>query len=196
MDYIEKRALFMKMLNRQSGLTLNELLIALSVVAILVSLGAPSYSEIITKRKVAGAANMITMFIENMKMVSIKRNEFVTISYKRTGNGTAWCLGAVVGKDAACDCTAEIPQCLIDAVPTVLSNETHSEFNKLHANFDEGYITFDPVRGILTDPADTVSMEIKPASEDYQVNITVNATGRVSKCSPAEHKLVGYVTCI
>ena len=186
----------MNILNRQSGVTLNELIIALSVVAILLGLGAPSYSQFITKRKVAGAANLVTTFFENVKMQSIKRNRFVTITYKHAVDGAAWCLGAVMGKDVTCDCMAATPQCLIDADPTVLSNETYAEFDYVRAVFTEGSVSFDPVRGILTDPAAAVSMEIKHLSEDFRVNISVNATGSIWKCSPPGHQLVGYPTCI
>ena len=185
----------MKVLNRQSGVTLNELIITFSVVAILLGLGASTYSQFVSKRKVAGAADLVTTFFENVKLQSIKRNQFATITYKHAADGAAWCLGAVMGKDVSCDCLAETPQCLIDAVPTVLSNETYAEFADVNTIFDEGTVSFDPVRGILTDPEAAVSMEIKHLSEDFRVNISVNATGSIRKCSPPGYELVGYATC-
>ena len=186
----------MKTLKGQRGVTLAELTIAMSVVALLMTLSAPSYSEFISKRKVAGAANLVVTFFENVKMEAVKRNEFASISYKKADSGTDWCLGAVIGKDVACDCMAETAECLIDSAPIILSNGTFAEFDKLVATFTEGTISYDPVRGILTDPADSVAMEIKHSEEDFQVNISVNATGSIRKCSPSDHKLIGYSTCI
>ena len=186
----------MKNLRKQAGVTLSELMVALSVIAILMSLSAPSYSEFISKRKVAGAANLVAMFFENVKMESVKRNEFASITYKKAENGTDWCLGAVMGRDLACDCMAETTECLMDSVPTILSNESFAEFSDLLASFEEGTISYDPVRGILTDPAAAVIMEIKHSDEDFRVNVSVNATGSIRKCTPASHELVGYATCI
>ena len=186
----------MKTLKKQAGMTLAELMTALSVVAILLSLSAPSYSDFINKRKVAGAANLVATFFENIKMESVKRNEFASITYKKADDGTDWCLGAVMGKEVACDCMAETAACLIDSVPVILSNETFAQFNDLVANFSEGTISYDPVRGILTDPEDSAAIEIRHSAEDFQVNISVNATGSVRKCTPSDHKMVGYATCI
>ena len=186
----------MKTLKSQAGLTLNELMVALSMIAILISIGSPSYSQFISKRTAAGAANMVSTFFEDIKMKSVKRNEFVTISYKKSTNGTDWCVGAISGKDTVCDCMAETPQCLIDSVPTVLSNVAYNEFDDFNVAFNDGYVTFDPVRGILTNPEKSVLMQIQHKNEEYLVRVSVNATGSVSKCSPAGQKLVGYPTCI
>ena len=186
----------MNTLKKQAGVTLAELMTALSTLAILLSLSAPSYSEFISKRKVAGAANLVASFFENVKMESVKRNEFASITYKKADNGTDWCIGAMMGKEVACDCMAETAACLIDSVPTILSNESFDEFENLVANFSEGTISYDPVRGILTDPEDSAAIEITHNKEDFRVNISVNATGSIRKCSPSDHKLVGYATCI
>ncbi len=186
----------MKNLRKQAGVTLSELMVALSIVAILMSLSAPSYSEFINKRKVAAAADLVAMFFDNVKMESVKRNEFTSITYKKADNGAEWCLGAITGRDTSCDCMAETAECLIDSVPTILSNESFEAFDNLLADFDEGTISYDPVRGILTNPQDSVSMEIRHSVEDFRVNISVNATGSVRKCTPASHKLVGYAICI
>jgi len=184
----------MKTPNRQAGVTLNELLVALSVIAILLTVSVPSYSEFITKRSVAGAAELITTFFENVKMESVKRNDYITINYKKSGEN--WCIGAVTGKDVACDCMAATPECLVDSVPTVLSNDTYAQFSDLNMAFADGTVSFDPVRGILTDPSKSVSIQIQDKAEKMRVNISVNATGSVRACSPASEKLVGFQTCI
>lgn len=186
----------MHLLKKQAGVTLPELMIALSVIAIMLSLSAPSYSDFIHKRKVSGAANLIATFFENTKMDSIKRNEFASITYKKSADGTDWCLGAVMGKEVACDCMAETTECLIDSAPAILSNETFSQFNNLVATFTEGTISYDPVRGILTDTTDSAAIEIKDGENEYKVNISVNATGSIRKCTPSGFKVVGYPVCI
>ena len=186
----------MKTLKLQAGVTLYELMTALSVIAILMSMSAPSYSEFINKRKVAAGANLIATFFENVRMEAIKRHEFASVSYKKSDNGADWCLGAVIGREVACDCMAETPACLIDSEPVILSNQTFAQFNNLVATFNTGTISYDPLRGILTNPANSVTMEIKHNDENFRVDISVNAAGSVRKCTPSSHEMVGFAECI
>ncbi|MBT8069627.1 MAG: hypothetical protein HKP21_02405 [Xanthomonadales bacterium] len=186
----------MKTLRRQAGITLNELIITLSVVSILVGFSVPSFSQFISKRELAGAANLVSTFFENVKMESVKQNAFATVNYQKAGNGVDWCIGAVMGDSVSCDCMAETPQCLINSVPVILSSSSSDIFGDLEAEFTDGSLTFDPIRGILKVPTSAVSMQFKHKSEDYLVNVSVNATGSVRKCSPSDAKLIGYPTCI
>lgn len=180
----------------QFGVTLNELLISISVVVILLGLATPSFSDFLSKRKVAAAANMISAFLENVKMESIKRNEFATVSFQMEEDGDSWCIGAVMSRDDPCDCMAEVTECLIDSVPTTLSDQTYGEFNEVKADFIDGALTFDPIRGILLDPNGSMQMEISHDGEDYKVDVSINATGSVRKCTPAGFTLVGFTTCV
>lgn len=186
----------MKTKLKQCGVTLHELIVALSISAILVSMAAPSYSDFMAKRRLAGSSNLISMYIQDIKMHSIKRNEFISVSYLVSEDGNQWCIGAVPGNDTSCDCMAVPNQCVIDSTVSTISHTTYSEFDQIKTTFTGGTMTFDPVRGILTDPADTLDMQIQHKSQDYQVNILVNATGTVRKCTPASHELIGYPTCI
>jgi prepilin-type N-terminal cleavage/methylation domain-containing protein len=186
----------MKTFGSQAGVTLYELMTALSVIAILMSMSAPSYSEFINKRKVAAGANLIATFFENVKMEAVKRNAFATVSFQVADNGTDWCLGAMLGKEVACDCLAEVEECKIDGVTTILSNETFAQFSHLVTTFNTGTISYDPVRGILTNPAGSVAMEVRHSDEDFRVDVSVNAAGNVRKCTPSGYKPVGFATCI
>jgi Tfp pilus assembly protein FimT len=186
----------MKTLRKQAGITLNELIITLSVISILVGFSVPSFSQFISKRELAGAANLVSTFFENIKMESVKQNAFATVNYQKADNGVDWCIGAIMGDGVSCDCMAETPQCLINSVPVILSSSNSDIFGDLEAEFTDGSLTFDPVRGILKFPTSAVSMQFKHKSEDYLVNVSVNATGSVRKCSPSGSKLVGYPTCI
>lgn len=180
----------------QAGFSLSELVISLATATILLGLATPSFSDFMNKRKVAGAADQIASFFESTKMIAVKRNEFTTITFKKAENGPAWCIGAVIGNATECDCWAEDPVCLIDGSPMVLSDESFAEFEDIETSFADGMLTFDPIRGILTDPTDLVAMDIAHAVEDYQVTVQVNATGGVTRCTPSDKRLVGYKTCI
>lgn len=181
---------------RQSGFTLHELLVVAATTTVLLSLAAPTFSDFATKRKVAGAAHLISMFIEETKLLAVKRNEFATITIKKAETGNEWCLGATIGNETTCDCLAEVPVCLVDASPMMLTHESYPEFEDLEATFVDSSITFDPVRGILTDPSASFSMEVRDKVDDYRVTIQINGTGGIRKCSPSDKQLVGYQACI
>jgi prepilin-type N-terminal cleavage/methylation domain-containing protein len=186
----------MNTLHKQAGVTLNELIISLSIVSILIGFSVPSFTEFISKRELAGAANLVSTFFEDVKMESVKQNAFATVNYQKADNGVDWCIGAIMGDGVSCDCMAETPQCLINSEPAVLSSADSGAFDELLAEFTDGSLTFDPVRGILKFPTSAVSMQFKHKSEDFLVNVSVNATGSVRKCSPSGAKLIGYPTCI
>lgn len=181
----------------QRGATVNELMVGLSLIAILMGLSAPSFSEFINKRKVAGTANVVASFFDDLKVESIKRNQFLTVSFVKDEDSPAWCLGAVVGRNQACNCLATTPECLIDSQPMVLLADAGTVHHNVEAVFNNGFVSFDPTRGILTDTNGGAAIQVRHATRDLLVNVTVNASGRVSKCSPANHpRLDGYPQCI
>lgn len=186
----------MQFQTKQAGLTLHELMVGLSIIAILLAMAAPSYSEFVSKRRLAGASNLIAMYFEDIKMLSIKHNEFISISLQNSADGKQWCMGATAGNGASCDCMAVTPQCLVHSEASLITNTTYPEFRDVTATFAGGNLTFDPVRGILTNPAESLLIRVQHVSDEYQVNISINATGTVRKCSPAGYQLVGYPTCI
>lgn len=179
-------------------------MITVSVLSILLSLSAPSYSEFINKRKVAGVTDQISTFFENVKMEAVTRNDFVTITYKKTGNN--WCFGARTGQHAKCDCLATEPSesnaCQIDLSPggqaVILSNTSFEGLAGLQTSTeleDDDHLDFNPVRGSVSH-FEKVTMQIGHNSEDYQVNLSVTPTGRVVKCTPSDYQSAGYPTCI
>jgi hypothetical protein len=54
---------------------------------------------------------------------------------------------------------------------------------------------FNPVRGTLSH-SEKVTVQIKHSNADYLIDISVTPTGRVSKCTPTGHVLIGFPTCI
>lgn len=192
----------MKTQNKQAGVTLTELMVSLSVVAILMTLSVPSFSGFISKRKVTGTTNLIAAYFENVKMESAKRNSWITITYKKDADGINWCFGAEKGHHQKCNCLAapETTDCKLtaDDKPMILTNLSDPAFEQLLITADltdDDHFDINPVRGTLSH-SNKVVIQVKHESETFLVNIAVTPTGRVSKCSPAENKLAGFPTCI
>lgn len=190
----------MKTQNRQSGVTLTELMIALSVIAILLTLSAPSFSGFVSKRNITGSTNLIGSFFDNVKMEAVKRNRWVTITYKESGGN--WCFGAELGRHDKCDClaSAETTECKFDTDgdPMVLSNTSIPGFTNLLITInmiDNDHFDVNPIRGTISH-SEKVDVEIKDQSEDHSVKIAVTPIGRVTKCTPSNKYISGFPTCI
>ena len=192
----------MNTLKKQAGVTLSELMTALSIIAILLTLSAPSYSEFINKRTLAGATDLIGSYFENVKMESVKRNSWVTITYKEANGGADWCFGATMDQHVKCDCmaSAETTDCRLDAneEPMVLTSTSYKGFDDLQITGDlsnNDHFDINPIRGTISH-SEKVNIQLKHSREDYLVNVSLTPTGRVTKCSPSDSKLVGFPTCI
>lgn len=181
-------------------MTLTELVVALSVIAILMTLSSASFSGFLSKRNITGSTNLIGAFFDNVKMEAAKRNSWVTITYDEGGGN--WCFGAQLGKHQTCDCLAapETTDCKLDAGGDsfILSNTSSPGFADLLITIgliENDHFDVNPVRGTLSHST-KVKIEITDQSQASRVNIAVTPTGRVTKCTPSDQHLSGFQTCI
>jgi prepilin-type N-terminal cleavage/methylation domain-containing protein len=187
------------------GMTLVELLLTMIIMAILMAMAMPSYFEFIEKRKTTGAVENISSLIVNAKMEAIKRNQPVTVSFLNNFDGDNWCFGFQVGT-TTCDCGEDDASAAAYCDVTETDGSVRS--SRLYSgdfggatigNFDTfsgaTNFTFDPILGLLTDTADSGSLEVTSENGKYQVTIAINGAGRVTQCTDSSKKLVGYDTC-
>jgi type IV fimbrial biogenesis protein FimT len=168
------------------------------LMAIGIALAIPSYRDMVEKRQVTNGAEQLSSFINSAQGVAMKTNQVVTISYARSGHED-WCIGAVSGA-TACDCTetdtSATDYCQIAAQPFVLNNGHTHDIELMHAMTGDGAYAFDPIRGLLLDLDDSLTLELHSPSRDFKLNLVVNSTGRVILCSKdSEHRVPGYQTC-
>jgi type IV fimbrial biogenesis protein FimT len=183
---------------RQSGFTMVEVMMAVVLLAISAALSLPSYREMVEKRQLTNGAEQIMAFVNSAQMEAMKQNSIVTVSYSRTADNN-WCFGATLGA-AACDCnettSTETDFCTIDTAQRVITNANTGNVNLLKSITGDGAYSFDPVRGILTDIDDSLAVEMSSNNQDYQLNLTVSATGQAILCSKdSSHKVPGYGVC-
>ncbi|MBT8062230.1 MAG: GspH/FimT family pseudopilin [Gammaproteobacteria bacterium] len=201
---------------RHKGFTLVELLITVVVVSIGVALAVPSWDNLVQKRQVTSAAEELASFLAYAQSEAVKSNEEVTVTFKRNGAGTAWCIGAIdeETKDANgldhCECDAAInhaSQCKIAGQIARVYNGGFEKFT-MDSSQQEGtdstdmHFNFDPIRGIKTaDDGITVDsnehlVTVVSANGHFKLQVDVEVTGRVRVCNPVSTKQIpGFQSC-
>lgn len=160
--------------NWQRGFTLIEVLITIAVLAILVSIAAPSFFETIERRKLEGAAEELYSYLQFARSESIKRATDVRVHFTNT-SGTAWCYGLSVG--IACNCTVA-NSCAIDGVSKMVNQDNHPgiTMNGSTQPFS-GSFAFDNRRGTITGGGGGVTFV-----NSYAIRVKVSGLGRIKIC--------------
>ena len=177
-----------KEFSAHKGFTLIEVMIAIGVLAIIMSLALPSYRSIMEKRQVTSSAEQLSAFMSAAQMEAVKRNQPVAIVCS-TDDGNCQ---AIVLED-------------VDEGDEILRT---LEFSNLKAdvigiayNPDDGQVAFDPARGMLAQEdisTNPIEIQLSSAMGEYALNITMLPTGRISMCSDtdrADKTVPGYVVC-
>ena len=181
------------------GFTIVEVLVAVTLLGLLLGLALPSYRAMVEKRQLTQGAEQIFAFLNSSQGVASRSNSVVTVSYARVANDD-WCIGVVIGDDA-CDCAEDDPGaanfCSVDGADMRLTNNhvgNKGIWESLGAG--DGAFAYDPVRGILVDPTDTLDATFHSPSGDYRLRLIVSQTGHAIMCSPeADHAVPGYRPC-
>jgi type IV fimbrial biogenesis protein FimT len=185
-----------------AGFTLVELLVTIAVLAILITIAAPSMVDVVDRRRLVGAAEAVQNEVRYARSEAIKQSRNMFVTFSNTG-GTSWCLG--IDELAGCDCTVTDPTvsnvggdgaCAIDSVLKILSAAQVSNVTLQGGGAVE--IQFDNVRGTAQCDgiacSDAAIQLLSAGGRDLRVR--VNALGRVSMCSPSGTTNVpGYPTC-
>ena len=73
---------------KQSGMTLIELVITVSIVAILASIATPSFTSFLRNTEVRGSAESLLQGLQFARLEAVRRNQRVCFDW--SGSGTGW----------------------------------------------------------------------------------------------------------
>lgn len=99
---------------RQTGVTIIELMIVVAIAAILATIAAPSFSDLINRTRQTSTMTQLTADLNRARSEAIKRNRRVLVCVRNSagtdcGTGTNWQNGWLVcydeNQDGACDTT-------------------------------------------------------------------------------------------
>jgi len=206
-------------MNKIRGFTLIELMIVIVVMAIGITLAVPSFTALIERKAVGGAAEAAYEQLQRARSQAVKRSKPILVDFNE--NGTSWAIG-FTDKMAGCNaedasgtdaCTIEYDNDaatdygsdgISDIVLMRIQGSNHKNITMSQvtgfadpAVFPGGCTTsndeqacFDFVRGL----ARTGAYDFE--STNYKLQVQVTQLGHVEICVPSdEKKIVGYDDC-
>ncbi len=157
------------------GLTLIELLLALTIVAIVATTSLPSMRALIERQQLRGAVNDLHAELLNARREALRRNTPVSLSFRRDEGGAPWCYA--LSDDGPCDCF-EADACTLSGAARRITRGDGFGAVALVTNFTPLHTaTFQPARG--TANAGTATLSIG----GRRVEVRLSALGRVRVCS-------------
>jgi len=179
---------------RCAGFTMVELMSVVAIVAILLALVAPSFSNYIARKRLEGVFTELVTDIQYARSEAVQRNVSVRVTF-----GTGCYAIHTVGSTAT-SCTQAGGVTLgTGATPIKTVQLDTGSALTISPNNSLTYLQFDSVRGMATwDGSGTTSGSVNVASSagSWQLRASMTPVGRVQTCSP-NGSVVGYVsTCI
>ena len=162
---------------QSAGFTLIELIIVITITAILTALSVPSFSVTLDNQRIFGAAEAVLSDLRWARAEAIKRNKKVRVTFT-PGSNSNWSYTIDTYPLATSD----------GVLPKTVDGSDFPSATLSTASFSGGvaYTTFDPVRGINSNNG-TATID----SDHYSANVIVSPLGRVRICGT----MGGYAAC-
>lgn len=187
------------------GFTLIEMIVTVSVLAILLTIAVPSFKDMVDKRRLVGAAERLYGDVQAARFESIKSNKQVTISFKNLGTATSWCYGMDDDSATGCDCSTvgSAANCTIGGVKKVVTSSDFKNVDLTSTDLTSNNLCVEPRRGKFssgtisaTSCSSTTVGNITLSSTSGVIKVNTASFGRVHLCSPSgTGQVVGYPLC-
>lgn len=182
------------------GFSLIELMIAVALLAVLLSIAAPSFVGYMDRARLRGAVDDTVSLIAAARTEAVKRSRNVTISLGGA-SAASWCIGAneaatpaaaaQFAASTACDCTSD-SACFVDGSRRVLAG---TEYGGVTAPVRTASVTVDGKQGTNVS-LDTASFNLVSPRGTYQLQIQVSPLGQARACIPSgQPEMAGYPAC-
>ena len=180
----------------QLGVTLIELLLALALLVVLVTVAVPSFGHWLDRQRLQGAGHALAADLRHTRQHAITQsgNQPVYVHFR---TGSDWCYG--ISSRPHCDCRETGPQargaCLFNSRGTVRlrrrDGQLYHGIALISANFTGGTAArFDSLRGLASGGSLTLQNRYRD-----QLEIRLSPLGRVRLCSPGSGRLPGVDPC-
>jgi prepilin peptidase dependent protein A/type IV fimbrial biogenesis protein FimT len=167
------------------GLTLLELLITISILVLLVTLGAPAITSIQKNMQLRGAAQSSYFAFQQARASAITKSVDVTIAFQA---GENWC--AALSDTGVCNC-AIASECTLDGVEYRVDARDFRFVNLDNVTFGADSIAvFDGNRGLSIGHAGSLIF----SDGNRQLKLILSNMGRVRICA-IDSSLGGFDPC-
>jgi type IV fimbrial biogenesis protein FimT len=172
------------------GMTLLEVMITLSIIAIVAAVTIPSFSDFILNQRAKGAAEALVAALQNAKAESVKTNSEISIVFKpgttnAAHSSSSWCYGMTIPSSTSCDCSASPSDC---ATGSVVDGDS---FKDVTINFNSSdKRTIEPIRGGAANA--TQGTVIFDAGNNKKLGVTLSTIGRIRMCLPTGTTISRY----
>lgn len=168
-----------------SGLTLLELLITISILVLVVSLGSPAITSIQKNMQLKAAAESSYFAFQQARATAITQSIDVTVAIHP---GENWC--AALSDSGLCDCTIS-NECSINGVENKVDFADYRFVSIDKVTFGvDNVAVFDANRGLAIGHAGSVVF----TDGDKQLKLILSNMGRVRICA-VDSNIGGYQPC-
>ena len=147
------------------GFTLIELMVAVAVAAVLLTVVVPSFTDQLARRKLEGVATELSTDLQFARTQAVARNGTTTLATNAGGN-----------QYTITDASTTYKTVALDSQLTITPSTT---------------ITYDQLRAMATASG---AMTVSSTKTTGQLQVVVSAMGRVTMCSPSG-SFKGYSAC-
>jgi len=163
---------------RQPGVTLIELIVTLSVAAILATLAVPSFQTIILNREISASAESALNGLQLARAESVRRNS--QISFVMNANST-WTVGCIT---VSANCPASIESSTVGDGANSVVTVTPTPAGAAIAAFNSFGM---PIPGVslLTQLDFTLPASVLPAAQAHPLRVEVGGGGAPRLCDPS-----------
>lgn len=186
-------------MKKQTGLTIIELMFALALMAVVMAMAVPNFSQLIKNNRLTSQANEFITAINYARNEAIKRNQNVILCRSSTGascgGGTGWEDGWIVYADTNSNSSLDSGEEL--KIFGALAGNNTLRGNANYTNT----ITYGP-KGYVTQPGSLILCDDRNSSgdtadaEDFAMGraIIISATGRPRVAAAADSSFVNCGT--
>lgn len=170
---------------KEYGFSLLELLIVVSIVALVVMIGAPSVVETQKRYKLKGAVESSYFSMQYARSAAVSSSTDITMQFK---DGAQWCIAS---SDAGvCDCNV-VNSCTVNGVEQVVKAADFSQITMDDLSFGANdAAVFDGVRGLAVGNAGSVVL----SDGINEARLVLSNLGRVRICMQ-QGQLGAYEPC-
>ncbi len=180
------------MLRQVKGFTLIELMVVLTLVAVILTVVVPSFEDSIERRKLQRAGENVYSAIMLAKSEAVKQATDVSITFTKASSGNGWCYGIDDDTTTTCNCIAAAANCTLYSVEKTFSNGVSGgaePFGNIELDRNVS-LTFTSDYGKATDNTATVSLK---SENSLEFNVEIDSEGRRIRI---ESDIPGYADII